>query len=294
MREKKEPQEAVLREHTRHLPPELKSTIKELWEIDLTCGRNEMVALWQIGRLIAGLKKDGPHADRNGKPVYLQELAADFLGFTERLLERAAEFYRTFPTEQEFQQLAALRLNGGRPLLWQHVDVLLQFLPSTSAEQRRLFNFWLRKAIELGWAPETLKRAIRKAFRSRPRSVKRAADRPVKEMTFEQSCLRLETQTEYLCRNLQQVYLSADFGILATLRAMPAHKTAEQHEAIQKRLGKAQQMLRQLTEHIRNMEEQCVAGQEHVTRACNQAQAADIRAQTGGHADRTSATLVRR
>jgi len=53
MREKKEQPETVLREYTRHLPPELKLTIKELWEFDLTCGRNQMLALWQIGRLIA-------------------------------------------------------------------------------------------------------------------------------------------------------------------------------------------------------------------------------------------------
>jgi len=294
MREKRKQQEAFLREYTRHLAPELKSTIEELWEIDLTCGRNQMLALWQIGRLIAGQKNPGPCADPNSKPVYAQELAADFLGVTERLLERAAEFFRTFPTEEEFQQLAALRLSGGRPLLWHHVDILLQFLPSTSAEQRRLFNSWLRKAIELGWAPETLKRAIRKALDPRTRPVKRAADQPIEPLSFEKTRKRLESQAEYFCRNFQQLYLSADSGVFATLRKTPARTIAEQRAPIQQQLDKIRQLSKQLTAHLQKLEEHCEAGQSHVDHVCSQAQAADVRAQTAGRSDKTAATLVRR
>jgi len=286
--------EAAFREHTRNLPPDLKSDLYKLCYMDVSNGRNRLHALWLFGEFVAVGTIAATHIDPQGTPICTRAIAAKLMGVDEHFLDLVAELYQAFPTEQAIERLAGLRLNDGRPLLWDHLWVLLELLPSTGAEQRRNFNHWLRKTIELNWSPASLRTAIRKALHPRPRRGKRAADQSIERLTFEQSCQRLQSQGEYFCRNLQQLHLSAEFGILATLRAMPARAIWEQRAAIQEQLDKMRQVSKQLTEHLQKLEEHCEAGQSYVDQMCSQAEAAKVQAQTAGPSDKTAATPVRR
>jgi len=287
--------ETILKRRMEHLEPELQSALRQLCAIDQTFWDELLKQMWESGRLLTALGKAGLCTNAEGYHVPPLSLVADLLQVPEGRRCMMKYFYQSFPSEQSLQEMIALRMKCGQPLVWEHLAILMQFCPYLGGAGRQQFDHWLRRTLENDWAPATLKKQIAKAQNAKQKTAKDSRPRAKSVLpTFEKECARLISQLDYLSHMFERYYRSPDSGILASLRSMPAPEVRAQRAMIEQKLNVIRDWLEKVVAHAKNMDQDCEEGLTLVSKACGQPQAVEFGTGASGEGKNKAALPVPR
>src|SRR5579864_477107 len=223
----KVPEIPVLQEQTNNVAPELKMALRELFEVDEASERAKIEAMWERARMIAGLGKKEFCADKEGGAVHPFDVAADLLQMSGSYRDVLLQFFHAVPNREALEKITSLRMKCGRCLTWGHLQLLLRFFPSAGGVSRTQFDHWLQRALDENLTVAQLDRAIAEHLRG-DRQPKRAGTRPIPvPRTFDKRCEKLREHVDKLSLHLQQVYVSRENGVLASLEEIPPSVVAK-------------------------------------------------------------------
>lgn len=216
--------------------------------------RGHLAEMWEQGRVVETLKAKEYQVAREGeKLINTIGMLAQIADCSESYLNKMAQFFRLCPSEEEKNNILALRLKNGKQLVYAHWEQLMKFAPVKEGESRDKLDTMIDKTIENSWSPLDLSEHI-KMSRTVENQQPRGGGRPTKvPPTFHSRLSRLVSQTTTILKNAREIYSHEKHNLYESIKDMPQEDVAKDADNMLAGVKKLSENLRQLADWCEEM-----------------------------------------